>query len=159
MLNSGEGRKGGIVMGDHPYRVLLIEDNPGDVQLVRLAIEQAGLAVRLHTLSDGAIACEYLLKLADQPKQVCPDVIVLDLNLPGMDGYELLKIFRDHDGCRRTPVIVATCSDRPWEMARMRRIGITDYFVKPPFVNDFCKLGDMIKKALESPSQGPSAND
>jgi two-component system response regulator len=136
-------------MGDHRYRVLLIEDNPGDVQLIRLAIEQAGLTVKLHTLSDGAVACEYLLALADEHRHACPDVIVLDLNLPGMNGYELLKIFRDHDGCRRTPVIVATCSDRPWEIARMRRIGITEYFVKPPRVGDFLKLGGIIKEALE----------
>jgi two-component system response regulator len=139
----------------HPYRVLLIEDNPGDVQLVRLAIEQAGLSVKLHTLTDGALACEYLLSLADDAKQACPDVIVLDLNLPGMNGYELLKIFRDHNGCRKTPVIVATCSDRPWEMARMRRIGISEYFVKPPRVDEFLKLGDMIKKVLETTSPRP----
>ena len=88
-----------------------------------------------------------------------PDVILLDLNLPKVDGPQLLSEFRKHPECANTPVIVVTSSDARTDRDRMAELGITSYFRKPSDLDAFLKLGSVVKEIVEerSPERLPRA--
>jgi CheY-like chemotaxis protein len=100
--------------------ILLVEDNPGDVRLVREALAESGGSSRLHTVGDGAEALAFVRRegaYADAPR---PDLILLDLNLPRVDGRQMLAELADADGLRHIPVVVLTTSARDEDVAACR---------------------------------------
>jgi CheY-like chemotaxis protein len=80
----------------------------------------------------------------------CPDIFLLDLNLPRVDGPTILREFRRHSSCAHTPVIIVTSSQRQNELAQINALGITQYFHKPSDLADFLKLGSVVKNIVES---------
>jgi len=93
--------------------ILLVEDNPDDVELTRLAFEEAQVANTLTVVRDGAEALDYLFargRYADRDPQDLPSLVLLDLNLPKLDGREVLQAIRNDERTRALPVVVLTTS-------------------------------------------------
>lgn len=131
-------------------RILLAEDNPGDVFLVRESLGAHAIDHELHVVSDGEEALAFVARIGESADTQPPDVFLLDLNLPKADGPTVLKEFRKHPGCAQTPVIIVTSSNRPNEMAQVNALGISYYFRKPSNLAEFMKLGSVVKSVVMS---------
>lgn len=107
-----------------PVDVLLVEDNANDVELTLSALRRAKLRNRVHVARDGVEALEFL-------KTHVPDLILLDLNLPMVDGRELLERIKVEERLRHIPVIVVTSSEVEDDVARSYRLNANAYVMKP----------------------------
>lgn len=129
--------------------VLLAEDNRGDVLLVSEALAAHDIPHELQIATDGAEAMDFLMRMGNPGEQPCPDILLLDLNLPKIDGHEVLRQFRRHPDCATAPVIILSSSDRPADRETARALGVTRYFKKPTTFDAFMKLGAIVKEAVE----------
>ena len=114
--------------------ILLVEDNPDDVELTRLAFEEANVANRLIVARDGAEALDYLFargRHADRNRAELPSIVLLDLNLPKLDGREVLQAIRADPATRDLPVIVLTTSAEPFDVEASYALGVNSYIQKP----------------------------
>ncbi len=116
--------------------ILLVEDDPGDVVLVREAFEHNKVRNELRVASDGVYALEQLR----DPERSLPDLILLDLNLPRMDGRELLAEIREDPRLTRIPVVVLTTSDAEADILRSYELHANAYVTKPVDLNRFLKV-------------------
>jgi CheY-like chemotaxis protein len=130
--------------------ILLAEDNPGDVLLVRRALEAHHVAHELHVVRDGGEALDFVARMGQPEGPPCPDVMLLDLNLPKADGSQVLTEFRKHSVCRDTPVIVVTSSDAAKDRRQMAELGVAHYFRKPTDLDAFLKLGAIVGEVVEA---------
>ena len=123
--------------------ILLVEDNPDDVELTRIAFAEAGSAHRLTVVSDGAEALDYLFargKHADRDPASLPSLVLLDLNLPKLDGREVLQAIRADDTTRRLPVVILTTSSEPSDVERAYALGANSYIQKPVEFDRFVEV-------------------
>jgi chemotaxis family two-component system response regulator Rcp1 len=134
-------------------RILLAEDNQADVLLVRHALEAHNVLYQLHVVEDGAKAIDFIVKMGRPDSPPCPDLMLLDINLPAADGTQVLREFRKHPQCSATPVIIVTSSDAPRDRARFAELGISYYFMKPYDWDEFMLLGAVVMKVVEQPPQ------
>lgn len=114
--------------------ILLVEDNPDDVELTRIAFEEAKIANLLRVVSDGAEALDYLFargKHADRDPAALPSLVLLDLNLPKVDGREVLQAIRGHEATHTLPVVVLTTSAEPFDIDATYALGVNSYIRKP----------------------------
>ena len=114
--------------------ILLVEDNPDDVELTRLAFEEANVANHLVVVRDGAEALDYLFargRYAERNAAELPSIVLLDLNLPKLDGREVLQAIRAHPATRELPVIVLTTSAEPFDVEASYALGVNSYIQKP----------------------------
>ena len=123
--------------------ILLIEDNPGDVRLTQEAFKEGRKNVTLDVVMDGVEAINYLYKNGEYQDKKSPDLILLDLNLPKMDGREVLEKVKNDDNLRRIPVIVLTTSDADQDILKSYNLHVNCYLNKPV---DFDKFFDIIQK-------------
>ncbi len=120
--------------------ILLVEDNRGDADLVRLALEENKIRTNLHVVSDGIEAMAFLRKegtYADAPR---PDVMLLDLNLPRKDGREVLAEVKSDDSLKRIPVVVLTTSTQDEDVLRAYNLNANCYVTKPVDFEQFAKV-------------------
>jgi CheY-like chemotaxis protein len=111
--------------------VLLVEDNPGDVQLMRLVFQEVFTSVRLHVANDGLEALAFLRRLGPNAKAPRPDLILLDLNMPKMDGRELLAEIKKDAGLRIIPVVILTTSVAEEDVLAGYSLQASSYLRKP----------------------------
>ena len=114
--------------------IMLAEDTPDDVLLLQHAFKQAGLAHRLEVVCDGMEAMEYLngdKAYADREQYPFPDVLLLDLNMPRMNGLELLAAIRNDPRLKNIRVFVMTTSQEPTDRNATDRLGVSGYLIKP----------------------------
>lgn len=114
--------------------ILLVEDNPDDVELTRIAFAEANLANQLDVVSDGAEALDYLFARgahAGRNPEELPSIILLDLNLPKLDGREVLQAIRANERTRSLPVVVLTTSAEPFDVEASYALGVNSYIRKP----------------------------
>ncbi|MFZ5655803.1 MAG: response regulator [Pseudomonadota bacterium] len=114
--------------------ILLVEDNPDDVELTRLAFDEAKIANQLAVVGDGAEALDYLFargRFADRDPAELPSLVLLDLNLPKVDGREVLQAIRAHEATRSLPVVVLTTSTEPFDVEATYALGVNSYIQKP----------------------------
>lgn len=128
--------------------MLLAEDNFPDVFLVREALRSEGLKTDLHVVSDGASAIDFLRRAGQEPGSPCPDLVLLDINLPKRDGFEVLRELRASETLKDTPVLMFSSSDAPGDRAKAAELG-AGYFRKPPSYDEFLRLGGVIRRILE----------
>jgi CheY-like chemotaxis protein len=133
-----------------PLNVLLVEDNPPDVMLVRQAPRQHGIEFTLHQATDGEQALAYIDRMGNQEETPCPDVVLLDLNVPKGEGVELLQAVRSSPKCPEVPVIVLSSSANPEDRAKVAKAGATQYFRKPIDLDQFMKLGSLVKEIVQN---------
>ena len=128
--------------------LLLAEDNLPDALLIREVIRTENLPLEMHVTSDGQSAIEFIESADANPNAPCPHLLLLDLNLPKRDGFEVLKRLRESDRCKSVPVVIITSSDSPSDRAQAAALGAA-YFRKPPSYEEFMKLGGFLKKLLK----------
>lgn len=127
--------------------ILLIEDNPDDVELTRIAFAEACMAQRLMIVSDGAAALDYLFargQYADRDPLPLPAIVLLDLNLPKIDGREVLQAIRNNPVTRALPVVVLTTSAEPFDVEASYALGANCCIQKPV---DFEQFVSAVKQA------------
>ena len=120
--------------------ILLVEDNPGDVRLTKEALVGSDTEYRITVAEDGEVAMAMLRGLDPHANAALPDLILLDLNLPRMDGREVLKEIKGDPKLRRVPVVVLTSSTSVDDISRTYDLGANAYVSKPidldEFIND-----------------------
>lgn len=120
-----------------PIEILLVEDNPGDVRLTKEAFKERKIRNNLHVVWDGKEALDFLKKRNGYGSAVRPDIILLDLNLPKLDGREvLMKIKNDHS-LRRIPVVILTTSDNEKDVFDSYNRHANCYITKPVELEQF----------------------
>jgi len=112
--------------------VLLVEDNSADVDLTLIALRDAVVDSRISVVTDGEEALAFLKRTGHYADAPSPDLVLLDLNLPKADGFEVLQEMKADPHLRTVPVIVMSGSDRAEEQARAYRLQAAAYLVKPP---------------------------
>jgi CheY-like chemotaxis protein len=137
---------------EEAIRILLAEDNEGDVYLVRRALEKQGLPHQLIIARNGEDALRLLIDAEKGPQGSLPDLILLDLNLPRVDGGQILSRIRRTSLFDQTPVIVLTSSDSPKDREMALGLGANLYFRKPTDLNSFMKLGQVVQETLRKTS-------
>ena len=122
------------------FEILLIEDSPGDVLLTRQAFSDSLISVRLHVASDGVEAMAFLRHEGDHADAPRPDLILLDLNLPKMDGREVLAILKDDQSLRTIPTVILTTSDAEADILQSYQLQANAYLRKPVQAEAFEEL-------------------
>jgi CheY-like chemotaxis protein len=127
--------------------ILLIEDNPADAFLIREALRTHAVVCQLRWFSDSEEAVIHIEHFG--PSQTPPDLVLLDLHLPKLDGKEVLGHIRRNPWLAQTPVAVLTSSDSPLDRREMARLGATCMLRKPATLDEFLGLGGTFKGLLK----------
>jgi chemotaxis family two-component system response regulator Rcp1 len=135
-----------IQTGGRKPRVLIIEDNAGDIGLFRWALEQAGVECELSAIADGGAALEFARR---ETESEIPDLVILDLNLPKANGREILAAMRSAAALADVPVVIWTSSNALGDRSQLAPLRVTRYLVKPAELGEFRKLGVTIREVLE----------
>jgi len=117
--------------GGMPIEVLLVEDNPGDVRLTQEVFLDANPSVHLHVASDGVEAMAFLRREGSHSQAPRPDLVLLDLNLPKMDGREVLALIKKDESLKTIPTVILTTSDAEGDIAKSYRLQANCYLTKP----------------------------
>jgi chemotaxis family two-component system response regulator Rcp1 len=120
--------------------VLLVEDNPGDVRLTREAFRDANLSVRLHVAHDGVEAMAFLRREGPHIHVPRPDLVLLDLNLPRMDGREVLALIKTDEDLKTIPTLILTTSDAEADIVQSYELQANAFLSKPVRLEDFERL-------------------
>ncbi|MFA7060850.1 MAG: response regulator [Pedobacter sp.] len=120
--------------------ILLVEDDAGDVELTREGLAAGNMFVHLHTVDDGIKALRFLRREEPYADAIRPDIILLDLNLPRMDGRGTLKEIKSDERLRSIPVIVLTTSEADSDILKCYELGASCYISKPVGFQEFLKV-------------------
>ncbi len=130
------------IMGTKVIEILLVEDNPNDVELTLRALKKNNLANKVHVVTDGAEALDYVFaknKYSVRNIEDIPKVILLDLKLPKIDGLEVLKKIKSDEKTKTIPVVVLTSSKEESDIIESYKLGVNSYIVKPVNFDQFVK--------------------
>jgi len=122
---------------DKPTEVLLVEDSPGDVRLTQEAFHDANQSIHLHVATDGAEAMAFLRHEGAHVNAPRPDIILLDLNLPKMDGREVLDHIKKNDNLKTIPIVILTTSEAEVDIVKSYQLRANCYLSKPVRLDDF----------------------
>jgi chemotaxis family two-component system response regulator Rcp1 len=123
-----------------PIQVLLVEDSPGDVRLTQEAFRVANVTIKLHVASDGVEAMAFLRHEGVHIHAPRPDLILLDLNLPKMDGREVLAQIKDDESLKLIPTVILTTSDAEADIVKSYQLQANCYLSKPVQLDAFENL-------------------
>ncbi|AFO56134.1 MULTISPECIES: response regulator [Natrinema] len=123
-----------------PGSLLLVEDNPGDVRLIEEAFKSAGFDTTFHAIPDGDAALEFLQERAATASGPDIDLVLLDLNLPGTDGFEVLETIRDDPNLASLPVLVLSSSAATEDIVRSYELAANAYLTKPTDPSEFADI-------------------
>jgi len=145
-------------MKQQPVEVLIVEDNDADVHLTATALRDARIANDIHVVGNGEDAIAFLKREGAYVSALRPDLILLDLNLPKKDGFQVLEELRADADLKTIPVIVVSGSDRQQDIARAYDLNIAAYLVKPTNVDDYFNAIRAVKELwFHSVSPPPKA--
>ncbi len=125
--------------------ILLVEDNPGDVALTRAALKQSSLQCHICVARDGSQALDFLHGKRAGEERLAPDLILLDINMPRMDGKQLLSVLKTDKALKTIPVVMFTSSDSPADITDCFERHASSYIVKP---FDGRKYGDAVRQIV-----------
>lgn len=114
-----------------PMHVLLVEDSPGDVRLTQEAFRDANRSIQLHVATDGVEAMAFLRRQGPHADAPRPDLILLDLNLPKMDGREVLGHIKEDSSLKMIPTVILTTSDSEVDIVKSYQLAANCYLTKP----------------------------
>ena len=143
--------------GPH-FDILLLEDEPADANLVRIALKENRICCRLHHVLDGVEGLEFLRRQGNCPDVPRPDLILLDINMPRMNGHEFLGVIKADPQLKSIPVVVLTTSDVHRDVEASYELGAAGYITKPvdfvQFASAINQLGNywfaLVRLPLES---------
>ena len=128
-----------------PIDILLVEDNPGDVMLVEEVLSESKVRNTLHVVSDGEQAMAFVRRQGDHADAPRPDLILLDLNLPRMNGREVLREVKTDPDLKSIPVVVLTSSKSEEDVVKSYELHVNAYILKPVDFHQFVKVMQAIE--------------
>jgi CheY-like chemotaxis protein len=123
-----------------PVEILLAEDNPGDAKLTEKAFEEGNIINNLHIVEDGVEAMAFLRREPPYENKPRPDLVLLDLNMPRKDGWDVLEEMNDEPELRRIPVIVLTSSEAEEDILKSYELQANAYLTKPVDFDGFMQI-------------------
>jgi two-component system, chemotaxis family, response regulator Rcp1 len=129
-----------IERGGQAIEVLLVEDSPGDVRLTQEAFRDANMSIHLHVAADGVEAMTFLRREGIHAKAPRPDFILLDLNLPKMDGREVLAHIKEDESLQTIPTVILTTSEAEVDIVKSYQLRANCYLCKPVQLIEFENL-------------------
>jgi chemotaxis family two-component system response regulator Rcp1 len=123
-----------------PIEILMVEDNPGDVRLTVEALKEAKVRNNLHTVEDGVEALAFLRREGRYAEAPRPDLVLLDLNLPKMNGREVLAKIKEDPDLRRIPVVILTISQAEQDIVKSYNLHANCYITKPVDLDQFLEV-------------------
>ncbi len=139
-------RKTFIVSDLDKHRILLVEDNLGDVRLTREAMKESGIMLEMDVVSNGEQALDFLMRRPPYENANRPSLILLDLNLPKRNGAEVLKEIKGLPALQTIPVVMLTTSDAEHDIDNCYQLGVNCYIIKPV---DFDEFSEIFKNILQ----------
>lgn len=127
-----------------PMQILLIEDNPADIELTRQCFLESRIANELHATSNGESALAFLRRQGNFASAPRPDLILLDLNLPGFDGRQILAAIKSDPELRSIPVVILTTSDADSDVREAYHLHANSYLRKPVDLDEFFRLAESV---------------
>jgi chemotaxis family two-component system response regulator Rcp1 len=137
-------------MSDSSYNILYVEDNQGDVVLLQHALKVAGFNPTLNVVRDGVEAMDFLNQREKYSNVSVPDLVLLDLNLPKKNGYEVLKETKQDPRFLEMTVIILTSSKNPKDKEQCMDLNASHYFVKPTDFNEWVEFVNFLKSLAVS---------
>ena len=134
--------------GIRKFRILVIEDNPADVELLRMALGHANLDYEMTVIDDGAEALAHVGPRHSFAEGTRPDLAIIDLNLPRHTGEEILQALRANPTLSRLPVAILSSSSAPRDRRGLQALRVGRYIVKPADLDDFLQIGFTVKEFL-----------
>ena len=128
-----------------PINILMVEDNPGDVRLTKEALKDAALYINMHVAIDGEEALNYLHQIGSHADASIPDLILLDLNLPKKNGFEVLEEIKTDIKLRHIPVVILTTSQSDEDILKAYGLHANCYVTKPVDLDQFLKVVEIIE--------------
>jgi two-component system response regulator len=141
-----------------PVEVLLVEDNPGDVELAEEGLWETTVPVSLSVVHDGEEALRYFRSQGEYADMPPPDLVLLDLRLPGKGGLEVLAEIRADRQLRGIPVVVLTDSEAAEDVRRARDLGASRYFTKPSDLAEFRRVMRSVRELCRSLARSPTGS-
>lgn len=123
-----------------PVEILLVEDNPADVRLMKEGLKDAKMRNNLHVVEDGVDAMAYLRREGNYSDAVSPDIILLDLNLPKKSGIEVLQEVKADENLKKIPVVILTTSKAEEDIVKSYNLHANCYITKPVDLDQFMKV-------------------
>jgi CheY-like chemotaxis protein len=120
-----------------PIKILLVEDDPGHARLIEKNLRRGGINNEIVAIDNGQGAIEYLQTAYEEGRPQCL-LVLLDLNLPVVDGYQVLEKIKSDPRMKKLPVIILTTTDVPLEVVRCYELGCNIFVTKPVQYDDFC---------------------
>ena len=145
-------------MTHSPTRIALTEDNEADVLLLKTAFFEHAIDHQLDVYRDGEEAMHFARMAGSEARTPCPDLFLLDLHLPKIDGMEILHRFRENEHCKTTPVILFSSYIPPEVLTQIREIDGVQFLKKPNNLSDFLDVGRFVKDLLNHRKTADSAN-
>jgi len=133
-------------MSDHSFDILLVEDNPADADLTREGLQDGRLLHTLHHVTDGVQAMQFLRREGEHASKPIPDLVLLDLNLPRMDGREVLATMKQDPQLKRIPVVILTSSEAESDIVKSYELHANCYMCKPV---DLTRFLETVRKIEE----------
>lgn len=133
-------------MSDHKLEVLIVEDNPGDAYMIKEMLQDLKLSMSIRVAKDGQAA----LNILKEGQSGAPNLMILDLNLPKVNGFEVLRFMKSSPGLRAIPVIVMTGSLRREDEQMSRELGAVDYCIKPSTADEMERTIMCLRVNLDS---------
>lgn len=133
-------------MANNLVHVLLVEDDPGDVELTQTALKESKVVMSLDVIDDGVKALEYLHRQGPYKTALRPDIILLDLNLPKKNGREVLSEIKKDETLKQIPVVILTTSEAETDILKTYNLGANCYVTKPVGLDQFAE----VVKAIET---------
>ena len=130
------------------FSIVVVEDNPADAEILRIALDREDAGVQITRFETGADVLEYFAVCAKTPVANICDLILLDLNLPKISGFEILQRMRSVENIKAIPIVVMSGSSNPEEIARCYRLGATSYIRKPSHLQDIFAVAQQVVRML-----------
>lgn len=123
-----------------PVHILLVEDNEGDILLTTEALNEGKIANIVSVVKDGWEAIQFVERKGKYRDEILPDIILLDVNLPKMNGHEVVKYMKTSESLRHIPIIMLTTSTSPSDVLQSYENHVNCFITKPIDVDDFLKV-------------------
>lgn len=131
---------------NHLIEILLVEDNPGDIELTLEAFNDSKVRNNINTVTDGQAAIDYVYQRAEYKDAVRPDVILLDINLPKKDGREVLGIIKQDENLSAIPIVMLTSSEAEKDILKSYELHANCFITKPVTLDSFMEVVKSIEE-------------
>ncbi len=128
-----------------PVEILLVEDDPGDIELIQETIKSAKIKIKLQIVNNGADAISYLKKEDSYSDKNEPGLVILDLNLPLKSGMDVLDEIKSNEELKHIPIIVMSTSDQESDVIKSYKLGANSYVTKPMGIDEFSHIVSTIE--------------